>query len=174
MRVRFRLYELLLGVLALGFICAGLAAWWSAPEPPGPPRLLMTKTKMLRRPQPQADPQPKPETLVRMLQLQLPRTPQPPQADPQPKRETLELRITKRGDHIIDKCGVTLQIKDVVRDEDGCIAAFTVPEQTVKVELPQGRYGVNIHAKPENQKEDLEKALKRMMEEISSSVANPP
>jgi hypothetical protein len=88
------------------------------------------------------------------------------------KRETLVLRITKRGDPMVDKGVVTLDIKDVERDEDGCVAGFTVCEQTVKVDLPQGLYPwIKVHVKRE---EDPAKALQRAMEDMQKKLAAPP
>jgi hypothetical protein len=71
---------------------------------------------------------------------------------------------------------VTLEIKDVERDADGCVAGFTVPEQTVKVVLPQGRWpGMNIHAKrKEDPAEDPAKERQRAIEDLQRKLADPP
>jgi hypothetical protein len=69
------------------------------------------------------------------------------------KRETLTLTIDWRDQHYSPEPSdvnvdghlggnVRLEIKDLERDEDGCVAGFTVCEQRVKVRLPQGKYPV--------------------------------
>jgi hypothetical protein len=95
------------------------------------------------------------------------------------QRETLVLRITQRDEPMINGGFVTLQITNVVRDDDGCIAAFTVPEQSIKVELPQGMWPyVRLHTKrKEEPAEDPKKALRRIIEEVyraPSVVAGKP
>jgi hypothetical protein len=68
------------------------------------------------------------------------------------ERQTLVLRITQRGDPIINKGHVELVVKDVQYDEDGCITWFTVCEQSVKVEVPQAMWPyVREHTKREAQ-----------------------
>ena len=47
MRFRFRLRTLMLLVLAVSLFFAGLMAWWAAPQPSGPGRLVMTKTGVM-------------------------------------------------------------------------------------------------------------------------------
>jgi hypothetical protein len=68
---------------------------------------------------------------------------------------------------------VTLEITDVVRDDDGCIAGFTIPSQTVRAVMPQGKYPeLSTHTKRQ-WKEDTPEAIQQAKEELLKRLVGP-